>query len=223
MTDKPILPAVPHQLPTTISLPPSLERLLEQAEISGQTVILRRSLTEAEQLTLSQIASDAERWGNGKADITRSLQQVAKIVSAYPASNLSDAVLEARSEAYMAALEDVPTWAVGAAGKRWARGEVGCLGDKINLSFPPSPPQLRLLALDEVAKVRAVAVRCRRLQSAKVRKEIDPEQRKRAIERLYEVFPPKGSAVPAAMTMDDRNHRLAEMAREVVDDAMGGI
>lgn len=188
MTDKPNLPAVPHQLPTTISLPRSLEQLLEQSTMEGQSLVLPRILTEEERSILSQTSADAERWGNAKADITKSLQHVAMIASAYPAANLSVTALEARSEAYMVALEDVPTWAVGAAGKRWARGEVACLGDKVNLSFPPSPPQLRILALDEVAKVRAVGVRCRRLMSAKARKEIDPAQRAATAARIREIM-----------------------------------
>lgn len=96
----------------------------------------------------------------------------------FPAGNVSEAVIDARSEAYEIALEDVPAWAVEAAAKRWIKGDVATLGDRPNLSFPPSPPQLRALALDEWAKARAALWRYRRLMAGKVERVVPLEERR---------------------------------------------
>jgi hypothetical protein len=93
-------------------------------------------------------------------------------------ANLSVAAAEARSEAYEIALEDVPAWTVGAAAKRWIKGEVAILGDRVNLSFPPSPPQLRALAMDEWAKARGALWRYRRLMGGKTARVVPPEKRR---------------------------------------------
>lgn len=157
------------------------------------------------------------------------LATVAKLLLAFPTANMSEAIAAARKEGYQVALCDVPTWAVDAAGKRWMRGEVGVLADQPNLSFPPSPPQLRLLALDELATVRGSSIRANKLLNAKVRKEISPEERERVLKNIRRAFPAMAGAAkiprsdePRDMSADERNARLAEMAQAVVDEMTGG-
>lgn len=123
---------------------------------------------------MNEIAPLAE----AKPDGFTSLRQVAKLLTVFPAGNVSDAVLEARSDAYGIALEDVPAWAVSAAVKRWLKGDVAILDDKPNLSFPPSPPQLRALALDEWSKARAALWRYRRLMEGKTERVVPLEKRR---------------------------------------------
>ncbi|CAI9406569.1 hypothetical protein ANOBCDAF_01469 [Pleomorphomonas sp. T1.2MG-36] len=113
-----------------------------------------------------------------KPDSMMALQEAARLLAVFPAGNISEAVLDARSTAYETALEDVPAWAVAAAGKRWIRGEVAILEDRPNLSFPPSPPQLRALALDEWAKARGALWRYRRLLEGKTERVVPPEARR---------------------------------------------
>lgn len=113
-----------------------------------------------------------------KPDSVTALQEAAKLLTVFPAGNISDAVLDARSKAYETALEDVPAWAVAAAGRRWIRGEVAVLDDKPNLSFPPSPPQLRALAVDEWSKARAALWRYRRLLAGKTERLVPPDERR---------------------------------------------
>lgn len=113
-----------------------------------------------------------------KSDAVAAIAHVAKLLYAFPTANLSAAANEARSEAYEIAIEDVPAWTVAAAAKRWIRGEVSVLGDKPNLSFPPSPPQLRALALDEWAKARAALWRYRRLIAGKTERVVPLELRR---------------------------------------------
>lgn len=111
-------------------------------------------------------------------DPEAALAEVGKLLCAFPAAPLSTAATKARMEAYDIALEDVPAWAVEAAARRWIKGEVATLGDKVNLSFPPSPPQLRALALDEWAKARAALWRYRRLMEGKTERVVPLEKRR---------------------------------------------
>lgn len=156
------------------------------------------------------------------------LASVAKLLLTFPTANMTEAMAAARKEGYHVALCDLPTWAIDAAGKRWMRGEVTVLGDKPNLSFPPSPPQLRLLALDEIASVRGASIRAKKLLNAKVRKEVTPEERERVLRRIRKEFPsvsaPKSSASTDGMQdmpASERGAKLAEMARALADDIAG--
>lgn len=139
---------------------------------------MSRALTPDERSILSQLVDDVAPLAEAKPDAFRSLKQVAKLLAVFPAGNFSEAVIDARSEAYEIALEDVPAWAVEAAAKRWIKGDVDALGDRPNLSFPPSPPQFRALALDEWAKARAALWRYRRLLDAKTERVVPLEDRR---------------------------------------------
>lgn len=153
-----------------ISLPPSLaelERTLRPEEAASRTPTLSRALTPDERSILSRLVDEVAPLAEAKPDPVIALREVARLLLAFSTANLSVAAAEARSEAYEIALEDVPAWTVKAAARRWIKGEVASLGDKVNLSFPPSPPQLRALALDEWAKARGALWRYRRLMEGK--------------------------------------------------------
>lgn len=137
---------------------------------------------------MDEVAPRAE----AKPDPVMALKQAAKLLAVFPAGNLSEAVIDARSEAYQIALEDVPTWAVEAAAKHWLKGEVYALNDKPNLSFPPSPPQLRALALDEWAKARAALWRYRRLMDGKTERVVPLEDRRPLPKEMFQCL--KGMA-----------------------------
>ncbi|PIO96157.1 hypothetical protein [Pleomorphomonas carboxyditropha] len=181
MPISPALPAQPQLRPKTLSLPPSLaelERTLRPEEAASRTPTLSRALTEDERSILSRLVDEVAPLAEAKPDSMIALQEAAKLLTVFPAGNISEAVLDARSKAYDIALEDVPAWAVEAAARRWIKGEVATLGDKPNLSFPPSPPQLRALALDEWAKARAVLWRYRRLMEGKTERVVPLEKRR---------------------------------------------
>jgi hypothetical protein len=76
---------------------------------------------------------------------------VARLLMAYP---LGGAATEesgaARAGAYLDALDDVPSWAIGEATRRWNRGEAG---EGMNYSFAPAPAILRKLALRELEPI----------------------------------------------------------------------
>lgn len=176
----------------TFSLPPLLEQLLGQAQTTWKTTTISRALTPVERSTLQQIRDEASAWLAAKADIPASLKITAKLLLAFPAANLGEAAAVARSEAYEIALSDKPTWAVRAAATNWIRGEVACLGDRVNLAFPPSPPQLRDLAKNAVVEVRLAHLRVDKLLNAKVASDHTPEHRAAMLKRFSEIT--KGAA-----------------------------
>jgi hypothetical protein len=65
---------------------------------------------------------------------------VASMLMAYPMSGGSEETGRARAMAYLAALDDVPPWAIADAVRRWHRGECGA---DHNYRFAPSPAELR--------------------------------------------------------------------------------
>lgn len=79
------------------------------------------------------------------------LVTVTKMLLALPGQRSSDTGNEAKGEAYLAALDDVPPWAVQEAIRKWYRGEHG---SKFDYRWSPVPADLRALARNEEFKVR---------------------------------------------------------------------
>lgn len=86
------------------------------------------------------------------------LTAVSKMIMALGGKKFSDLTGEAKGEAYMAALNDVPCWAVEEARRKWYRGE---FEKEYDYSFPPAPAILRKHARDEQCLVRYWAQRLR--------------------------------------------------------------
>jgi hypothetical protein len=80
---------------------------------------------------------------------------------------------EAKGEAYMDALDDVPFWAVKEALRKWNRSECG---PKHDYKWQPVPSTLRELALSEVYAVKAMRRRLADLVNAEPLIEFTPEQ-----------------------------------------------
>lgn len=95
---------------------------------------------------------------------------VSKMMLTLPSREAGDLAAEAKSEAYMAALEDVPFWAVQEAMRRWYRGECGA---KHDYRWQPAPATLRELAQIETYRVRAVRRKMSELLDAEALIEFD--------------------------------------------------
>lgn len=95
---------------------------------------------------------------------------VSKMMLTLPSREAGDLAAEAKSEAYMAALEDVPFWAVQEAMRRWYRGECGT---KHDYRWQPAPATLRELAQIETYRVRAVRRKMSELLDAEPLVEFD--------------------------------------------------
>lgn len=83
------------------------------------------------------------------------LTYVTKMLLVLPMANTSELGAEAKGEAYMEALGDVPFWAVDMGIKRWYRGSCGKneRGESYEYSFAPGPTDLRRIARSEQFRV----------------------------------------------------------------------
>lgn len=91
-----------------------------------------------------------------------------KVMLALPSSTQNEAGAEASGEAFQAALDDVPTWAVAAAVRRWYRGDCGLdeRGLPYQYHWRPAPAELRRIALAEKWPVQQRADTLRKLLKA---------------------------------------------------------
>jgi hypothetical protein len=100
---------------------------------------------------------------HNKRYFAATLTAVSKMIMALGGKKFSDLTGEAKGEAYMAALNDVPFWAVEEALRRWYRGE---FDKEYDYSFPPAPAILRKHAREEQYLVRHRGRRLRELLQA---------------------------------------------------------
>jgi hypothetical protein len=88
---------------------------------------------------------------------------VTRMMLVLPAARQNEASAEARGEAYMTALDDLPEWAVIAAVRRWYRGDAG---DKHDYRWCPAPAELCELSRLKLWRVQQRARQLRELLSA---------------------------------------------------------
>jgi hypothetical protein len=76
---------------------------------------------------------------------------VTKLMLVLPAAQQNEAGAEATGEAFQAALDDVATWAVASAARRWYRGDCGEneRGQPYDYHWRPAPAELRKIAIQE--------------------------------------------------------------------------
>lgn len=176
-------------LPETQQWMRSLRQLEDSLAVDKANAIssqprLPRPLTSQERAFLARRADEARKYANAAPDMETALIEIAQVVLAFPAAKLEGEQAKARVKAYSKAMDDVPTWAIAEAARRWLKGDVS-LPDA-NLSFPPSPPQLRLLAAEELAKAKAALLRAERLLNGVVEKpkKLSEDRRREAEEIL---------------------------------------
>lgn len=139
--------------PTRLDLPSGME-LTDQDRKEIQT-----RLDE-----ITQIITGSNLTINESAKARLSL--LTKMLLAFPAAGSSSVeAAQARSDVYDDALGDLPAWAINAAIKRWAKGEVPAdlnMG-ALNFTFAPSPAILRKLAKVELSPFEGQAAQLRAL------------------------------------------------------------
>lgn len=111
-----------------------------------QKILIEGHLSELDQVLLM---TPEEDMAHGEL----TMLTVTKMMLVLPSRESGDLVAEAKGEAYMAALEDVPSWAVQEAMRRWHRGECGA---KHDYKWQPGPSVLRELAMTEVYRVKGI-------------------------------------------------------------------
>jgi hypothetical protein len=147
-------------LPASLTLAPA-----ERAEIE-------RHISELDALC-NQTPANSNEWE------AATLIVVTKLMLALPAMQQNEAGAEASGEAFQAALDDLPTWAVAAAVRRWYRGDCGVneRGDPYDYHWRPAPAELRKIAVFEQWRVRSRADTLRKLLAAEPLIEFSEEQR----------------------------------------------
>lgn len=93
---------------------------------------------------------------------------VTKMLLVLPSQRTSETGAEAKGEAYMDALDDVPTWSVRAGLRKWYRGECGEdeNGKPYDYRWAPGPADLRRVSLACLTPTRARILQLERLLSA---------------------------------------------------------
>jgi hypothetical protein len=126
------------------------------------------------------------------ASEAETLVLVSKLMLALPGQKTGEAGAEASGEAYCAALDDLPPWAVAAAIRKWYRGDVPAPPVRSmphNFSFRPAPATLRSLAFSEAHAVRGRMLQLQALLSAEKRVEYSDEHRLEMLTKLQGVMP----------------------------------
>lgn len=113
---------------------------------------------------------------------------VTKLMLALPGAKASEAGAEATGEAYSAALDDLPSWAVEAAIRDWYRG-AAVATSKIphDYRWRPAPATLRAIAFAKAAAVRGRALQLQGLLTAQKRIEYTDEHRIEMLGKLTDV------------------------------------
>lgn len=116
---------------------------------------------------------------------------ITKLMLALPAASQNDIGAEATGEAFQAALDDVPTWAVASAVRRWYRGDCGVneRDQPYDYHWRPAPAELRKIALVEKWRVAARAETLRKLVAAEPLIEFSDDHCKDMRARLASVIP----------------------------------
>lgn len=127
------------------------------------------------------------------------LFELTSMMLVLPAAAQNEASAEARGAAYLAALDDLPPWAVKSTIQRWYRGDAGTndRGDAYDHHWAPAPAELRKIALAELWRVKQRAATLRKLLRAESLIEFDDQYRRRMCEKLGELklsfeIPPVG-------------------------------
>ena len=106
---------------------------------------------------------------------------VTKMTLVLPSKEVGDLAGEARGEAFMAALDDVPSWAVQEAMRKWHRAEYG---PKHDYKWQPAPATLRQLAMHEVYLVMGTRRKLNNILVAEPLREFTAEEEAAMREKL---------------------------------------
>ena len=148
--------------------------------ISGTTSYYLTSglpkLTESERSHVNhQIACCEALLVPAKFDDEIKLALVAKMIMALASAQVSETGAEARGEAYLFALGEVPAWAVDQAIKNWYTGSVEGIPEG-DFKWAPSPAVLLRASRDVLEYYENTAEKLKRLRDAKPLAEIMDER-----------------------------------------------
>lgn len=109
-------------------------------------------MTEAEISAAKSQAGDIEILvapSNSVDEEKEKLAALTKMFLAKPSAGITDLGAASRAESYMMALDDIPSWAILDAIKKWHRGDVKGVSEE-DLRWAPDTAVLRRIALDQM-------------------------------------------------------------------------
>ena len=115
-----------------------------------------------------------------------------KMMLVLPVTKQNEQSAEARGEAYMVALDDLPVWTVEAAIRRWYRSDVGTNADglpRFDCHWAPQPADLRELATAELRRVQWLSQKLGAVLAAEPAIEFSDEHCAAMRARLTQVIP----------------------------------
>jgi hypothetical protein len=143
---------------------------------------------------------------NDEAFDQSTLAAVTKLCLVKPAAKTTAEAAEARAEAFMAALDDVPHWAVIASIRKWYRGECGKddRGEPYNYTWAPEPHDLRKLALSETFALHARIAEIQKVMGAVAYVDCSVElaNGRAAMRGLFKSMQKNDAAVLASLTFE---------------------
>lgn len=144
----------------------------------------QRALIEQHEAALSSVLEmtpyEDERHGE------QTMTAVTKMLLVLPSRESGDLMSQAKGEAYMAALDDIPSWAVQEAMRKWYRAECG---NEHDYKWQPGPATLREIAMIEVYRVKGTRRKLRELLTAEPLREFSSEHMDDMKRRLAGVAP----------------------------------
>lgn len=181
----------------TLSLPDSVQRSLTAMTVGYRETDKGRAPWPKIARSLAPSSTDRQAIARkiddlqaleGRRDVDYSMAKVADLLLALTVGQgMTEGTAKAKARGYMVALDDLPSWAVAEACRRWLRGEAG----DHNYNFPPLPPILREVA-QHCANVLALErVQLQRLLEADViedPREFTDEERGENLQRLAVVL-----------------------------------
>jgi hypothetical protein len=119
-----------------------------------------------------------------------SLRAVTRLMLVLPSTTQNELSAEARGEAYLDALDDLPSWTVRSAIRRWHRGECGLndQGKPYDYHWCPAPAELRRVAMTELWRIKGRAEMLDKLLRAKPLVEFSDEHCTSMRDRIAKVL-----------------------------------
>lgn len=184
----------PSRAAATLSLPEwAISRL---ACLEGgralPTIPASASLTPEERGMLETRRGDLRRAlrrcpANDRDEAKAVLVIVTDLLLAYANGSASERSSEAKGRAYLGALEDIPSWCVAEAVKRWHRGAAG---GGHSYEFAPAPAVLRAISEGIKTAADGQMAALGRLLAAEVRPELTDEERAANVARFVALMSP---------------------------------
>jgi hypothetical protein len=155
------------------------------------------TLTETERSELerhiAELGAVCEQMPEKDANAEQeTLRAVTALMVVLPSMTMNELSAEARGEAYMDALDDVTSWAVKSAIRRWHRGDCGLNDQKkpYDYHWCPAPAELRRIAWFELNRILGRIKSLELLLRAEVRIEFSEVHRAEMVRRVAQLFHP---------------------------------